>query len=69
MKFFQSGLESVVWNPEKNLPLAEFVKPNFTFETDDPKVIKTLQELGYQELPEKDTGDSSGPQVTSRLRS
>lgn len=70
MKFYQSGLESVVWNPERQAPLAEFKKPDFTFETNDPKVIERLQELGYQALPEEDdTEGGDGPRVTDRLRS
>ena len=70
MKFYKSGLEAVVWNPEKDCALAVFNKPDFTFETNDPEVIAKLQDLGYQELPEAEsTGkDGSGPQV-SRLRS
>lgn len=69
MKFFKSGLEAVVWNPVKDCALAEFKKPDFTFETNDPEVIKILQEMGYQELPPDTSGeDGSGPQV-SRLRS
>lgn len=70
MKFYQSGLESVVWNPEKGIPLAEFMKPDFTFTTNNPETIKTLQGLGYQELPESaPAGDGDDkPQVTARLK-
>ena len=69
MKFYKSGLEAVVWNPEKKLPLAEFKKPDFTFETEDPEVIAKLKELGYQEVPEQQSAEGGGPQVTTRLRS
>ena len=69
MKFYKSGLESVVWNPAKDAPLAVFEKPDFTFETDDPEVIAKLKELGYQEIPDDGVGENGGPKVTTRLRS
>ena len=70
MVFFKSGLEAVVWNPEKDCALAEFPKPHFTFETNDPAVIAKLKEMGYQELPPAGagSGEGGGPEVTTRLK-
>jgi hypothetical protein len=49
--FFQNrGMASVVWNPETSKPWAEFGKVG-RFETDDPKTIEKLRELGYPEHP------------------
>lgn len=44
-------LGSVVWNPEANAPLADFTLAGGKFDTDDPKVIAKLRELGYPEVP------------------
>jgi len=43
MKFYGRG---VVWNPSGNKALCEFTKAG-SLETDDPKIIETLQKLGY----------------------
>jgi len=69
MKFYKSGLEAVVWNPERQAPMATFEKPDFCFETDDPIVIKKLKELGYQVLPDLNAGSTSDSPQVSRLRS
>lgn len=44
-------LGSVVWNPQANAPLADFTLAGGKFDTDDPKVIAKLRELGYPEVP------------------
>ena len=59
MKFYQSGKEAVIWNPEKDCMLAEF--KNGMLETKSKAIIDKLNELGYQSDP------SDGPGV-SRLR-
>lgn len=56
-------LGAVVWNPQANAPLADFSLAGGKFETDDPKVIKRLRELGY---PELDTGEEP-PEKPSRI--
>lgn len=56
-------LGAVVWNPEANAPLADFSLAGGKFDTEDPKVIKRLRELGY---PELGSGESS-PQKPSRI--
>ena len=38
-------LPSVIWDPENNCPLVEFYQ--WTYETDDPKIIKILKGMGY----------------------
>lgn len=41
---------AVVWNPQANAPLADFSLAGGKFDTDDPKVISRLRELGYPEV-------------------
>jgi len=43
------GLESVVWDPKKDRPLAEFDKQGL-YSTTKPDVAKRLKELGYREV-------------------
>lgn len=63
MKFYQSGKEAVVWDPEANTALVEF--KNGVFETKDKGIIAKLKKLGYPAVDGSDDGD--GPKV-SRLR-
>ena len=56
MRFYQSGLESIVWDPENDCALAEF--KNGAFETKNKKVIAKLKELGYKTSgPEPDDSE------------
>ena len=48
IKFYQSGKERLVWSPERNKAIAEFLGGEF--ETDDPDVQKQLLALGYQPM-------------------
>ncbi|MGD9156796.1 MAG: hypothetical protein PVG39_00180 [Desulfobacteraceae bacterium] len=48
-RFYRSNLSTIVWNPKSEQPLADFTAGHFT--TDDPKVARTLRELGYPEIP------------------
>ena len=66
--FYQSGLESVVWNPKTDSALCEFTRPDFTHTTSDPEVIAILKGFGYQIVSEAGEGvEGEGPQ-TSRLK-
>jgi len=47
-RFYRSNLETIVWNPKTNSPLADFSEGHFT--TDDPEVADKLRELGYVEI-------------------
>lgn len=47
-RFYKSNLPAVIWNPEKNRPLAEFQKG--VFETKKKKVAQKLLELGYPQV-------------------
>lgn len=60
MKFYNSGLASVVWDSEKNRVLARFEEGEFT--TEDKRTQKILKEKGYGSVDEDD------PQVTDRVR-
>ena len=44
--FVKGALESVVWDPEKNRPLAEFSREGL-FKTKDETVAKRLLDMGY----------------------
>jgi hypothetical protein len=44
-RFYRSNLETIVWDPEHDKPLAQFVQGEFI--TDDPRVAERLLELGY----------------------
>jgi hypothetical protein len=48
-RYFRSHLPTIVWNPDEGRPLADFSEGHFT--TDDPKVQKKLEDLGYLEIP------------------
>lgn len=48
-RFYRSNLETIVWDPDNNKPLADFGKGHFT--TEDPRVAQRLVELGYPEIP------------------
>jgi len=48
-RFYRSSLSTIVWDPEKDAPLADFTKGHFT--TEDPKVAARLKTLGYMEIP------------------
>jgi hypothetical protein len=49
--FFQpQGSSSVIWNPEKGVPIAEF--RNRRFDTADPAVIELLDSMGYPRIDE-----------------
>lgn len=67
--FYQSGLESIVWNPETDSALAEFERGYFT--TSDKKVIEKLKDIGYQIMDSQEDTDpetnDAKPRV-SRLR-
>lgn len=65
--FYQSGLESVVWNPKTDSALCEFTRPDFTYTTDDPEKISILKGFGYQVVSEPAGVEGEGPQ-TSRLK-
>lgn len=47
-RFYRSNLETIVWNPKTNSPLADFSEGHYT--TDDPEVADELRELGYVEI-------------------
>jgi hypothetical protein len=59
----RESLGAVVWNPQANAPLADFSLAGGKFDTDDPKVISKLRELGYPELG----AGQSVPQKPSRV--
>lgn len=46
----REALGAVVWNPQANAPLADFSLAGGKFETEDPKVVAKLRELGYPEV-------------------
>lgn len=48
IKFYQSGKERLVWDPEKGKTVAEFLGGEF--ETDDKSVQDHLLKLGYQPM-------------------
>lgn len=48
-RFYRSNLETIVWDPERNKPLAHFVQGEFI--TNDPRVAEKLLELGYPRVP------------------
>lgn len=48
-RFYRSSLSTIVWNPAKDEPLADFTEGHFT--TDDPAVAAKLRALGYMEIP------------------
>lgn len=48
-RFYRSSLSTIVWDPEKDAPLADFTEGHFT--TEDPKVAAKLKALGYMEIP------------------
>lgn len=52
--FVRGNLESVVWDTEKNCPLANFV--DGLFETRDSRVVEKLKEFGYKTLDEYQNG-------------
>jgi hypothetical protein len=60
MKFYKSGLASVVWDAERNCVLARFEDGEFT--TDDKRTQELLKGYGYESAGEE------GPQVTDRVR-
>lgn len=47
-RFYKSNLPAVIWNPEKNCPLAEF--QNGTFATKSKRVARKLLEMGYPQV-------------------
>lgn len=48
IKFYQSGKERLVWDPDKGKTVAEFLGGEF--ETEDETVQKHLLKLGYQPM-------------------
>ena len=48
-RFYRSNLPAIVWDPDKDRPLADFSKGHFT--TDDLNVAKTLLDKGYVQIP------------------
>jgi hypothetical protein len=48
-RFYRSSLSTIVWDPAKDRPLADFTEGHFT--TDDSKVAAKLKALGYLEIP------------------
>ena len=47
-RFYRSNLASIVWDPENNAPLAEFIKGQFY--TEDSTVANKLIALGYPQV-------------------
>jgi hypothetical protein len=47
-RFYRATLPTIVWNPKTDSPLAEFI--NGQFITDDEKIVKVLQAMGYPEV-------------------
>jgi hypothetical protein len=56
-------LGAVVWNPQANAPLADFSLAGGKFDTDDPKVINRLRELGYPELKSEEDLPKKPPRI------
>lgn len=52
-RFYRSNLSTIVWDPDKDKPLADFTEGHFT--TDDPRVAAKLKALGYMEIPLEST--------------
>ena len=48
MRFYQGDKGRLVWDPTIKQIIAEFDERTGEFETDDPKVIDKLVELGYE---------------------
>ena len=48
-RFYRSNLSTIVWDPQKDKPLADFSAGYFT--TADPVVAEKLSNLGYYEIP------------------
>jgi hypothetical protein len=48
-RFYRSNKETIVWDPENDGPLVEFVGGQFY--TDDSEIAERLIELGYPEVP------------------
>lgn len=48
-RFYRSNLASVVWDPDKDKALCEFIKGQYY--TEDPVVADKLRNLGYPEVP------------------
>jgi len=48
-RFYRSSLSTIVWDPAKDQPLADFTEGHFT--TNDPRVAAKLKALGYMEIP------------------
>lgn len=48
-RFYRSNLETIVWDPDEDKPMADFSKGHFT--TDDKRVADYLEALGYVEIP------------------
>lgn len=48
-RFYRSNLSTIVWDPGRNRPLADFSEGHFT--TDDEKVARELARRGYLEIP------------------
>jgi hypothetical protein len=48
-RFYRSNLETIVWDPENDRPLVEFIQGEFI--TSDPRIAEKLLELGYPRVP------------------
>jgi len=48
-RFYRSNLATIVWNPEKNKALCEFVDGQYY--TEDAQVAQKLADLGYPQIP------------------
>jgi hypothetical protein len=62
--FVKGSLETVVWDPEKGKPLAEFV--NGFFKTKNKEVAQKLTKLGYRDISDYPDGPPDGgfpPQI------
>ena len=53
--FVRGARETVVWDPKKNRPLADFGKKGI-FETNNASVAKKLREMGYREMKDYPDG-------------
>ena len=58
MKFLGNG---ALWNPDKNKFWYKFT--NGVFETDDPTVIKKLEEKGFKPVSEESAAEATNPTV------
>lgn len=57
-KFYRSNLSTIVWDKDKQKPMADFSEGYFI--TEDENVIKVLKGLGYPEVPLDSTEPPQG---------